>query len=245
MAANLKFKKLAGQASAPKKTTGVAALDPPGTTYIQVDGQTVKVPSGMKYVPGSAGVHTPTIQPFQTSSDMMQSADENFNLGQGLSDLDKSFADMKTNVDYEKTQVNKSEVNAKNTTIDNMIARGLGQSSIRDGEIYDIQATATMRRNFLDTTLGAAEIALGTNKGRLQKRAEDIQKAMSQKAIENAQQANDGTPDYVPGQEPTAGGLVQAAPGAKSPAKAAVKAPVKATAGIGVQNKFLGGIPRR
>jgi hypothetical protein len=220
------FKKIAGVkvGSGLQKLATGGSVAPPAVQYIQVNGQTVAVPAGHQYVPGSAGVHTPTIQPFQTSDDMMNVADSEFDLGQGLADLDKGFADLKTNVDYEKRQVDKSEVASKNTTIDDMIARGLGQSSIRDGEIYDIQATASMRRNFLDTTLGSAEIALGTNKARLQKRHDDIQKAIDQKAMENAAALAAQTPDYVPGQEPTEGQIVpipgMTAPAAHSPAKA-------------------------
>lgn len=214
-----------GTASKPQKNpnaNGVQSLGPPGG-YVQVGGQTVPAPPGKTWVPGSAGVHTPVIQPFKMAGDMMQTSDENFNLEQGLANLDTEFSNLKTNTDYEKTQVNKSEVNAKNTTVDNMIARGLGQSSIRDGEIYDIQATASMRRNFLDTTLGTAEIALGTNKARLQKRHDDIMTAMAAKEVENAQNANAGMPDYVPGQEPTDGYFApnpaMAAPTSTSPAK--------------------------
>jgi hypothetical protein len=216
--------------SKPKKGSSgaTAALNPPGTTYVQVGGQTIAVPPGQKYVPGSAGVLNPTIEPFLTGNDMMEQADSNFNLESGLYDLDTALSKLSTDTEYNKKQITKSEGEAKSATVDNMIARGLFNSSVKDGEIYDIQATATMRRNFLDTTFKTAEMETGIRKGALRSRADAIQKAIDRKAAENAQLANENAPDYL--EPPTQGGL-QPIPGAPKPAAAprAKTAPKKPT----------------
>jgi hypothetical protein len=176
-----------------------------GKHTIVVNGQTIEIPDGQTWVPGSAGVLNPTTKPFQTGDDMLTAADDQFNLEDGLYNLDTALDKLRIDTDFQKKEITKSEGQAKSATIDNMIARGLFRSSVKDGEIYDIQATASMRRNFLDTALSTAEIETGVRKGQLRSRHDAIQSALARKSVENAQAADDGAPDYLV--EPTEGHL--------------------------------------
>jgi hypothetical protein len=210
------FKASKGHAAGSTGAGVTGSVRSPGSTFVVVNGQTIEVPAGQQYVPGSAGVKNPTIDPFLNAGDMMTSADEDFNLDQGLYDLDTALEKMRIDTEHSKSDITKSEGQAKSATIDNMIARGLFRSSVKDGEIYDIQATATMRRNFLDTALSTATIETGVRKQNLRTRHDAIQTALARKSVENAQAANDGAPDYL--EDPTPGHLApkpSTKPGAK------------------------------
>lgn len=238
MAANAAFKAGAAAKIKPKAVfkqgkggaaSGLTAGVSDQPTYVQINGQTVEVPAGQKYVPGSAGVLNPTIQPFSTAGDMMQASDEQFNLESGLFDLDSALNKMRIDTDYSKSQITKSEGEAKSATVDNMIARGLFRSSVKDGEIYDIQATASMRRNFLDTTLNTAELETINRKGMMASRADSIKKALDRKMVENAQAANQNAPDYLT--PPTQGQFVNMPQPPKPPVTPKPKPPPKPKSG--------------
>lgn len=92
--------------------------------------------------------------------------------------------------------------NASTRTLDtsnanqSMAARGLFESSIRDGDLNDIDATITMRNNILNTNLGRVITDANSAIGRLNTDYGITHGQYNQLAVENAQAI---TPDIAPG----------------------------------------------
>lgn len=137
------------------------------------------------------GEENPTVAPFMTGEDMMAYAEARQAYEQQLADLDYSYATAVANTGYEKEQVTKGAVKGKSDANWDAAARGLFRSSIRDADLFDIDATAEMRKRFLDTQLDTLKLNTETQKAALDRMWNDPQTGylhgLELKKIANAQ----------------------------------------------------------
>lgn len=136
--------------------------------------------------PGSPGVPTPPVQPFLTADDMMQLANAIHDFEINVHDIDSQLQTQKFNNEFDKTQIEDARKKGLSATDDSMIARGLFQSSIRDAELFDIEASARLRKNFLDDGLRIATTQAEQKKRMMQSSLDDFKRAMDVKKVENA-----------------------------------------------------------
>lgn len=160
-----------------------------------------------------------TPQPFMTGQNMIDKGNAQLQYEQGMQGIDDGLENQRINNEYTKGQIDKGAIADRDAAQWNMGGRGLGQSSVRDGALYDIDATAAIKKNFLDTQLATATTNAGTAKTHLGDWWNTFQGGMNQQMVENVPQRQDAGPQ--PGQ-PTAPGApaAPAAPAAPQPTKA-------------------------
>lgn len=127
-----------------------------------------------------------TLAPFQTPTDIANEADARLRFESGTADIDSALENQRIEGEHAKGQIKKSATQATADTQWDMGARGLGQSSIRDGALYDIDATAALRRDFIDQQLRTATLQGQSTKQRLSTWWTSFQDAMKKQMVENA-----------------------------------------------------------
>lgn len=174
--------------------------------------------SGMVRDPGDPGVRTPTPEPFLGGDDLSQIAQFVSDWEAKLQDLDFNLEQSRINTDYQKGQSDKQAGEAKTATTDEMIGRGLFRSSIRDGELADIDRMNAARKALLDTSFANLQLYTDRQKRVLHDAKSRFDDAMRQRAVENASQAAQNAPPFT--QEPRPPGWVDppAQPQQPSPA---------------------------
>lgn len=187
----LHFGSLSGGWTPPQQGTapGSPSAGPPQTTAV--------TPSSHK-----------TVEPFNTPDESLNKSDRWAAFQGGVFDIDAGLANLRANTDYEKTNIDKQLVANTSASIDGMIGRGLSQSSIQQGELADLQGSATRRKTYLDTTLSTAVIEGGRRKSILSNNWDDFIDYYNRRATLNAQDvptAPDPGPAAAPGAAATAG----------------------------------------
>lgn len=149
----------------------------------------------------AAGTQHQPVKPFNTPEESQNYSDRWAAYQGGIYDIDTGLANLRTNTEYEKGNIDKELVANKATSIDNMIGRGLDRSSIQDGELADLQGTAVRRKTYLDTTLSTAVIEGGRRKEIMSNNWDDFINYYNNKAVQNAQDIppTPGTPDTPAG----------------------------------------------
>lgn len=130
----------------------------------------VGAPIGPSVAAVQAGQPHERVNPFLTPDEQMRASDELFEIQDAIRQLNKQWEDLNVNTAYEKTNVDKREAENHKAVTENMIARGLFRSSIKDDEIADVTAAATARKTYLDTTLKTAQIDRDNRVGALAQR---------------------------------------------------------------------------
>lgn len=72
--------------------------------------------------------------------------------------IDAELGALANDTTYQNTQLDKQQQAATTAAVDNAIARGLYQSSIKDADIFDITATAKLRKQYLNDKLNMARL---------------------------------------------------------------------------------------
>lgn len=182
----------------PKPKQGVGKGQPAGGKK----GKGKKNPhAGEVYNPG---VPSPTVDPFMTAEDIMDYANARNEYERGLHELDFTYANQVAQTGYEKEQISKGAAQSRSAASDDMAARGLFKSSVRDAELFDIDATAEMKKTFLDTQLNTLKLHTETEKARLHDYWNDPESGylhgLELKKVQNAMDASADAPAYL--QEP-------------------------------------------
>ncbi len=138
------------------------------------------------------GVPTPKVDPFLTAEDLMAYAQARQQYEEGLLGLDQNYESQVINTGYEKEGIEKGRVKGRNESTEDAAGRGLFRSSIRDADLFDIDATAAMRSTFLDTQLNALKINTEAQKNTMAANWGRYQEGVNKKMVENAEgvQAN-------------------------------------------------------
>lgn len=127
------------------------------------------------------------VTPFNTPEEIQQKADRFAQYQTGLFDIDYGLQKLSADTSFQKAGIDRNLRHDVSQTIDQMIARGLYQSSIKDGEVNDLNATAAMRKQYLDTTLNSATIDAGRRKQVLSDQWNSFLNTLNQLAVQHAQ----------------------------------------------------------
>lgn len=178
-----------------KKQIGVAGNGAPGSGKGNQKGKGKKDPhAGETYNPG---VKNAPVDPFMTGEDIMAYAQARQQYEGELGELDFNYANSIANSGYEKSQLTKGAIADKAASSDDMAARGLFRSSVRDADLFDIDATAEMRKTFLDTQLNTLKLHTESRKKALDNAWGDYEYGVALKKKANAEQASEGMPEYA------------------------------------------------
>ena len=133
------------------------------------------------------GVENPAPEPFLTQQDIEEYAEAREQYEEGLKALDRNYETTKHNNEYEEAEIEKGRVQGVNNENWDAAARGLFKSSIRDGDLADIDATAEIKKKFLSDSLAALAVY---NEG--QKKAQEAkwaryEEGLHRKEVENAE----------------------------------------------------------
>jgi hypothetical protein len=142
------------------------------------------------------GVENPVIQPFMTADDLLESSEADAALNETVTGLDTNLTEQQRLNEVAKAELARQQLYDRRDAADNAAARGLAHSSIRDAELYDIDATAALRRNELDTQLSVATLDAGRQKLAAKAAWDNFQSAMARRMVENAAAASEGVPKY-------------------------------------------------
>jgi len=142
------------------------------------------------------------VTPFNTPDEQLAWSDRWAAHAGKLFDIDTALNNLRTDTEYQKAGIDSQLKGNISTTVDNMIGRGLDQSSIKDGELNDLQATAMRRKSYLDTTLANADLAANGPGG--QKAIENgawdaFVNWYNQQAVGHAQEVPVAPPPQAPG----------------------------------------------
>lgn len=157
---------------------------------------------GTAQAPGvwNPGIENETVQPFMTAEDIMAYAEAKQAYENELHELDFNYATSVANTGYEKEQLTKGAVKGKDDTNWDAAGRGLFRSSIRDADLFDIDATAEMRKTFLDTQLNTLRLNTEARKFSLDQMWNNPETGymhgLALKKAGNAMAANQGIPKY-------------------------------------------------
>lgn len=147
--------------------------------------------------PAVAGVRSPDVKPFQRPEDMMNVADRQAAMREAMFNIDNQLEQMRAQTQYDTGQIDKQATYGKRDTNDAMAARGLSQSSIKDGEIFDIEATARTRKEFLNSQLALADAQGQATKLRLGDDFARFMDAMNKQMVANADEVSANTPEWL------------------------------------------------
>lgn len=129
------------------------------------------------------------MDPFYTGDDLLSISQYETNEASQLADIDSALGAARIDREYQNTQLDDNFKQGQSRTMDDMAARGLFMSSVKDSAIYDLEATRSIQRNFLNDRFnqtlqeGARRKDLILGKGGARER---FWAAMQKKAIENA-----------------------------------------------------------
>lgn len=147
--------------------------------------------------PATPGTRTPTIQPFMKSDDMMALQEARSKMADTIANLDYDLDTEASENEYERSEIDRSAIMGRSSVNDDMASRGLFNSSVRDAELYDIDATAGIRKNFLDRTFDTLMMDTQRRKLAAQSALTEFQHSMNQKMIENAREASEGMEEWL------------------------------------------------
>lgn len=133
------------------------------------------------------GVLNPTITPFMSGDDMIATGQANTDLAAAYANWDQKLADLAAQNIIARREIDKQQAYDRRDSADEAAARGLAHSSIRDAELYDIDATASLRRKDLDDQLSTMTIQAGNQKNAASDAFDQFMAGMRQKMVENAQ----------------------------------------------------------
>ncbi len=142
------------------------------------------------------GVRNPTIDPFMRPEDMMAFADARAQYEQSLYDIDYELAKAAADTAYEKDQTAKQALLRSRDSRDDFAARGLAQASVRDADLFDIDATAALRRQFLDTELNTLRLRGQGMKTSIQTNWDTWMTGLNQQMVANAAEAAHDMPEW-------------------------------------------------
>lgn len=165
--------------------------------------------------PANPGVRTPPVDPFLTPEQQMGKLTLERDFELALKDIDDELKRMKFDVDYQIRESDKeAEVKSAGVT-DDMIGRGLFQSSVRDAELTDVAAANALRKGFLSDRLSIEETRGIERKKILRDNFDALKNAITQQMVQNATDVGKEQPPWKV--EPTPGTEGRWAPAGSSP----------------------------
>lgn len=181
------------QTGTTKKTTRAALLGADSwAEALKAAGITAK-PGGGYVLPDVTTTttnRTSDQQPFLNPDQSNQQIDTEDQYKQALWQMDTDYQNQSVQNEYDKSQIDKGATYGKRDTNDAMAGRGLSQSSIKDAEIFDIDATARARKQLMDNQLANMAVQNATRKEQLNTAFNDHQRAFNDMKVGNAAAVN-------------------------------------------------------
>lgn len=144
------------------------------------------------------GVENPDTPPFKLAEDFLAEDQARAERTDTYTTLDEQLASMAAQNVSEKQRIAKDQAYSRRDAEFLAASRGLERSSIRDAELWDIDATAGLRRNELDTNLQLATLSADRQKTAADNAWNDFQRNyLGPKMVENAAAADEGVPEYA------------------------------------------------
>lgn len=155
-------------------------------------------------VPGSPGVQNAPVQPFLTPQQMLEWGEGQQHKKENLAEFASNLINAETQEAYEAENVAKEGLLNHTRSGENLTARGLFHSSIRDGDLADIDAATALKKKFLETNLENLKITTKGKEALINDQWEKVyEPAWNALKVQNAQEAgaNQGlysTPPVAP-----------------------------------------------
>lgn len=150
---------------------------------------------GETYNPGTP---SPTVAPFLTPEQAIQASHEKQSYQEKLASLSYALEELKANTKYEAEGVQKRGVQEHASGEWNLAGRGLEHSSIRDADLYDIDATSATQQAFLHENLEHAEQHTAAEALKAETNwNNEYMPAVHALEVENASNAEAGLPAYT------------------------------------------------
>lgn len=161
------------------------------------------VPAGVNLHPGSAGTKTPPVAPFMTGQDIINYGDAFKSKGDQIAQADKDLGDVKAWAQTAIYNIGRNYLQGTDNTQNDAAARGIFQSSIKDGALADLAATKATMSSDVNTRVNNAQVFHDAAVKRINDWFDNFQEGMNNVKVQNAAAAGADAPPYVAGQEPT------------------------------------------
>lgn len=133
------------------------------------------------------GTPNPTPEPFLTQQDIEEYAEAREQYQAGLHQLDENYSAKQHENEYEEHEIEKGRVQGVENENWDAAARGLFKSSVRDGDLADIDATAEIKKTFLSDSLKALAIYNEGQKKAMEAKWGRYEEQLNRKKVENAE----------------------------------------------------------
>lgn len=150
---------------------------------------------GATFVPGTPGTPpSPPAPPFKTSDNIFAEAEARRQYEQRMLDVDAQLARQNIDTQYQAGQIDKGAAVSRRDTNDAAAARGIFRSSLRDADLFDIDATAAIKKDYLNRQLDTSTLNAQSNKTIAQTAYDTFMAGLNQAQAENAQSLGPGDP---------------------------------------------------
>jgi hypothetical protein len=142
------------------------------------------------------GVKNDIIDPFLTNDQIAEKAQKTQDYKDTISNLQYALKMQQTETDYGKAQIDKQKPYDLEKADSSAASRGLFNSSIRDAQLYDIDATAAINRANLDREFDAMRMDSERQAVQATSAFNTYNEALNQAAVDNASEASEGMELY-------------------------------------------------
>jgi hypothetical protein len=139
--------------------------------------------------PGAAPAAPARVDPFNTTGQVQDKIGWDFSNANSIEDLKGIVAQAGTQATYDSTQNERSAVVNQSRNSDNMAARGIVQSSVRDAASYDIEAQRALQKGLIDDTLHNVTTSANAKLEAIRVANQAYQTNYNAQAVENARAA--------------------------------------------------------
>ncbi len=123
---------------------------------------------------------------------MMGLADAQRQRDQAYGDLDFNLEKQRQETQFGQQDAERGRVKGADKTNNSMAGRGMFHSSMRDAELFDIDATAGLRKQMLQQQLDTQTLNSQRQKSVLDSSWTQYMAGLTQKQVENAKAASEG-----------------------------------------------------
>lgn len=153
--------------------------------------------------PPTTQVPNAPAQPFLNPDQLLTQGQSQLQHDEGVQNYQDQIAQMMLNNKYSSQQIEQGRKKGVAGTQDDAAARGIFHSSIKDGQIFDINAQAATQQQSLADQLNALKLSAQAHITNLDSALTATQNALNQAAVQNASQIDTG---YSTVSNPQAGG---------------------------------------
>jgi hypothetical protein len=202
---------------AKKKTFTNAALQQFANAWLAKGNAPTQQMIDAGFVKGTQTPNAPA-QPFLTGEQQLSQVDSQTQHDSQVQDLLNQLAQAQVQAGYQKKDIERARVGGVSNSQDDAAARGIFQSSIKDGQIYDINAQAAQHQQQVSDQLTALQSSVSSRINLLDEALRRSAGAFNQMGVDNASQIDTGSStSYASANPSPAAGQ---SPGAKAQPKA-------------------------